>query len=68
VEYVIVSGPENREVVVDGQVAGKTKAVIMVPAGPHEFSLSGTKGVQKRKLEFVTDTSSRSPLEIDLAG
>ena len=64
-EYVFVAGPEDRDVVVDGQVAGKTKTVIMIPTGTHEFSLRGPENYKPvTKLAVVSDTSSISPLQI----
>ncbi len=65
-EYVIVSCPEDHEVLIDGRVAGKTNTVIMVEAGTHEFDL-GRPAIYAPKLAVVTDTSSISPLHIDFA-
>ena len=62
-EYVVVSYPDDRDVVVDGQVAGKTNNTLMIEAGHHVFELGEPQDYEPLSVErAVENTTSLSPL------
>ena len=66
-EYVLVSGPEQRTVYVDGQPSGKTNQILLIQAGTHEFSLGPPEDVTSpKKLAVVMKTTSIQPAKITL--
>lgn len=65
-EYVVVSYPTNRNVRIDGQIAGKTNDTLMVDRGHHSFDLGDPQNYQPAAVEKnVQDTTSVSPLLVD---
>ena len=66
-EYVFVTGPKNRQVLIDGRVAGATNSIIVVEAGTHEFSLDAADdNPPQSKLAIVANTTSATPKQINL--
>ena len=65
-EYVKVSYPSKRDVLVDGQVAGKTNDTLMVEAGHHIFALGDPQEVYEPPTveKVVENTTPLSPLVI----
>jgi len=64
-EYVVVEYPDDREVCVDGQVAGQANDTLMIERGHHEFDLGDPKDYQPASLEInVQDTTPVGPLII----
>lgn len=65
-EYVKVSYPTERDVRVDGQIAGMTNDTLMVERGHHNFDLGEPQDYQPAAVEKnVQHTTSVSPLLID---
>jgi hypothetical protein len=65
-ESVVVTYPKERDVRVDGQVAGKTNDTLMVDRGHHIFDLGEPRDYQPSSVEWnVQNTTSVSPLVID---
>lgn len=65
-EYIIVRYPTVRDVVVDGQIAGKTNNVLAVDTGPHVFGIGGLQDYRPRTVtKNVKDTTPTSPLIIN---
>ena len=64
-EFVVVQYPEEREVNIDGQVAGKTNETLAVEEGHHQFDL-GLPGdyVPLSQEVLVEDTTEITPLII----
>jgi len=63
-EYVIVSYPHNRNVLIEGEVNGVTNDTLMVDTGTHTFALE-EEGYRPRTVtKVVEDTTSLSPLRI----
>jgi hypothetical protein len=50
-EYVVISYPTNRNVRIDGQVAGKTNDTLMVERGHHLFDLGEPEDYQPKSVE-----------------
>jgi hypothetical protein len=64
-EFVIVTFPEKRDVLIDGNVNGKTNQTLMVEAGNHEFTLSGTADfTPKKRNVLVQFTASNDPMRV----
>lgn len=64
-EYVVVTYPTERDVRVDGQVAGKTNDTLMVDRGHHIFDLGEPQDYEPPSVERnVQDTTSVGPLLI----
>jgi hypothetical protein len=65
-EYVVVSYPANRDVRIDGQIAGKTNKTLRVERGHHIFDLGDPQDYQPASIEIdVRGTTSIKPLHID---
>lgn len=65
-EYVKVSYSTERDVRVDGQIAGKTNDTLMVERGHHKFDLGEPQDYQPAAVvKNVQNTTSVSPLLID---
>ncbi len=65
-EYVVVSYSTNRNVRIDGQVAGKTNDTLMVEKGHHIFDLNDPQDYQPPSVEKnVQDTTTVTPLIIN---
>ncbi len=65
-EYVVVRYPSDRNVRIDGQVAGRTNDTLMVDRGHHIFDLGDPHDYQPRSVEKdVQNTTSVNPLLID---
>ena len=65
-EYVKVSYPTDRNVRIDGQVAGITNDTLMVERGHHSFDLGEPQDYQPPSVrKNVQNTTSVSPLLID---
>jgi len=65
-EFVKVSYPTDRNVRIDGQVAGMTNDTLMVGRGHHSFDLGEPRDYQPSSVEKnVQNTTSVSPLVID---
>lgn len=64
-EYVVVSYPIDRDVRVDGRVAGKTKDTLMMERGHHRFDLGNPLDYQPPSVEKnVQNTTAVTPLVI----
>ncbi len=64
-EHVIVTYPERREIVIDGETSGYTGNVLMVEKGTHRFQLSGPQNYKpKWRQPVVKDTTPASPMEV----
>ncbi len=63
-EYVIVSYPYNRNVLVDGEVSGVTNDTLMVETGTHTFALEEQDYQLPTVTKTVEDTTALSPLII----
>jgi hypothetical protein len=64
-EYVVVTYPGDRKVLVDGKVAGRTNVTLMVETGHHIFALEGPQDYQPPTVEKVVEnTTSDGPLPI----
>jgi hypothetical protein len=64
-EYVKVTYPENREVLIDGVLSGETNKILRLSEGTHEFSLGTPIDYEpKSRVEIVSDTNVLDPLEI----
>lgn len=65
-EYVVVSYPSDRSVRIDGQVAGRTNATLMVEKGHHVFDLGDPKDYKPPSVEKnVQETTTVTPLIVD---
>jgi hypothetical protein len=65
-EYVVVSYPANRDVRIDGQIAGKTNKTLRVERGHHIFDLGEPRDYEPESVEKnVRGTTSIKPLHID---
>jgi hypothetical protein len=65
-EYVVVSYSGDRNVRVDGQVAGKVNDTLMVERGHHIFDLGNPQDYQPPAVEKnVQNTTTVTPLIID---
>lgn len=61
-EYVVVVGPQGRDVYLDGQRAGTTNETLMVEAGVHTFDLGEPHDYQPpSRTELVDDTTPIAP-------
>ncbi len=64
-EYVVVRYPKDRNIRIDGQVAGETNDTLMVEQGHHIFDLGDPHDYQPQSVEKdVQNTTSVSPLLI----
>lgn len=64
-EFVVVEFPEERDVLLDGQVAGKTNQTLMVEEGNHLFELGDPKDYSPTSQEMtVENTTSINPLRV----
>lgn len=65
-EYVVVSYPVERDVVIDHEVAGRTGDTLMVEAGHHVFDLGEPHDYNPDSLvRVVENTTALSPLVIE---
>ncbi len=65
-EYVVVSYAEDRNVRIDGRVAGKTNDTLMVEKGHHIFDLGDPRDYKPASVEKdVQNTTSVGPLLVD---
>lgn len=65
-EYVVVSYPGNRKVLVDGQAAGTTNGTLMIETGNHIFALEDPVDYQPPTLEkVVQNTTMVEPMVIE---
>jgi len=65
-EYVVVEYPDDRDVRMDGQVAGQTNDLLMVERGHHLFDLGEPLDYQPASVEAnVQDTTPVGPLIIE---
>jgi hypothetical protein len=65
-QFVVVDFEQERDVLIDGKVNGKTNSSITVDEGTHTFSLSGALNYHPPSiLKQVTDTSSINPLILE---
>ena len=64
-ENVEVSYPEERDVILDGQVAGKTNTTLMVQEGTHDFDLGEPPDYDPASQRIqVTGTDPVNPLVV----
>jgi len=64
-EFVVVTYYSNRNVRLDGQLAGKTNDTLMVERGHHRFDLGDPQDYQPPSVEKdVQDTTTVTPLII----
>jgi hypothetical protein len=64
-EYVVVSYPTDRDVRIDGQLAGKTNKTLRVERGHHTFDLGDPQDYKPISVEkSVRDTTSIKPMRI----
>lgn len=65
-EYVVVTYPVDRDVLVDQEVAGRTGDTLMVEAGHHVFDLGEPHDYSPESVEEVIEnTTALSPLVIE---
>lgn len=65
-EYVVVSYPTDRDVRIDGRLAGRVNNTLMVERGHHIFDLGNPQDYQPPSVEKnVQDTTTVTPLIID---
>ncbi len=61
-EYVVVQYPEERDVHMDGQIAGRTNKTLMVEQGHHVFDLGKPDDYEPASQEVaVQNTTALSP-------
>ena len=64
-EYVIVEFNEERDALIDGQIAGKTNQTLMVEEGHHVFDLGDPRDYSPESQEIaVENTTSINPLRV----
>ena len=64
-EHVVVSYPTDRDVRIDGQIAGMTNDTLRVERGHHTFDLGVPLDYQPASIEkSVRDTTSIKPMRI----
>lgn len=62
-EFVIVTFPEERQVLINDQESGKTNETLMVQRGHQLFSLAGDRDFTPEEQEVnVKNTTSEDPL------
>jgi len=67
-EFLLVIFPEEREVVIDGVVAGLTNHLITLAAGTYLVSLAPPDDFRPLEIEVVVlDTSPIDPREVEFA-
>jgi acyl carrier protein len=65
VEYVVVTFPKTRTVILDGDPGGITGAVLLVEKGTHRFQLDGPQDyTPKWRQSVVKNTTFASPMEL----
>jgi hypothetical protein len=65
VEYVTVTFPKTRQVLIDGQHSGVTNQILQVQTGTHVFALAGAQNFAPASQRVaVVNTSSIIPLEV----
>ena len=65
-EYVVVTYPNKRKVLVDGKDAGYTNDTLRVETGHHIFALEGLQDYLPLTVEkVVEDTTPEKPMVID---
>jgi len=65
-EFVVVSYRSERNVLIDGQLAGKTNDTLTVERGHHIFSLEGPQDYQPLSVErTVRRTTALNPMIIE---
>lgn len=64
-EYVIVTFPEERKVIIDGDPGGITGEVLLVEKGTHRFQLDDPQNYKpKWRQPVVKNTTFASPMEV----
>ena len=63
-EYIYVSFPEERIVLIDGLESGNTNGTIGVQRGTHTITLSGAPTTPPSQLVTVINTSFPNPMRI----
>lgn len=64
-EYVIVTFSEDRDVLIDGDVGGRTGKVLQVEKGTHRFQLSDPQDYRpKWRQSVVKNTTFANPMEV----
>lgn len=64
-EFVVVSYPTDRDVRIDGQIAGKTNDTLRVERGHHTFDLGDLQDYKPASMEkSVRNTTSIKPMRI----
>ncbi len=67
-EYVIVKYPNERDVYVDDQLAGKTGDTLQIETGHHRFTLGTPLDYEPAAQDVaVTGTNPIIPMEIEFA-
>ena len=65
-EYVVVSYPTARDVLIDGQIAGKTNKTLRVERGHHAFDLGDPLDYQPASVEkSVRNTTAIRTMHIE---
>lgn len=65
-EYLIVKYPQQRDVYVDGQLAGRTNQTLQIETGHHSFSLGEPVDYTPPSHTLaVADTDPILPMEIE---
>jgi hypothetical protein len=60
-EYILVTFPELRDVLTDGNVVGKTNRTLLLPADEYIVSLSGTGYSPAEQDVVLAGTSTQNP-------
>ena len=64
-EFVVVEFAEDRAVLVDGQLCGRTNELLVVEGGQHTISLDGPANVKPPEWDGVVEnTDALKPLEV----
>lgn len=68
-EYLLVNFPEDREVIIDKIVQGRTNEIVEIERGTHVISLKAPPNDfrPRQKKITLTDTSVLTPQEVTLA-
>jgi len=67
-EHVTIKFPEIREVMIDGELIGKTNTTLRVEEGTHTFSLDGASDYQPiSRTMIVAGTTPVVPQEVIFA-